>query len=159
MHTDCSAFVKIFGPKNDLGGCAAGRLNRWAASLMEYSFTVKHIKGSSNKAAESLSRLPVVSPGTDSAPFPPVHDTSGMPLPESITGSPAVNKINVVSSDVLSDVKQLSCYPSLNQVPYTIYQVVGDSPVAAWDIIPLSIKDVAAATKVCKIYGKLFSSC
>ena len=28
---------------------------------MEYSFTVKHIKGSSNKAADSLSRLPVVS--------------------------------------------------------------------------------------------------
>ena len=24
LHTDCSALVKIFGPKNSLGGCAAG---------------------------------------------------------------------------------------------------------------------------------------
>ena len=31
LHTDCSALVKIFGPKNDMGGCAMGRLNRWAA--------------------------------------------------------------------------------------------------------------------------------
>ena len=60
LHTDCSALVKIFRPKNDLGGCATGRLNRWAAQLMEYSFTVKHIKGSSNCTADSLSRLPVV---------------------------------------------------------------------------------------------------
>ncbi|CAL4108230.1 unnamed protein product, partial [Meganyctiphanes norvegica] len=60
LHTDCSALVKIFGPKNNLQGCAAGRLSRWATSLMEYSFTVKHIKGSSNNTADSLSRLPVV---------------------------------------------------------------------------------------------------
>ena len=45
LHTDCSALVKILGSKNDLGGCAAGRLSRWAAGLMEYTFTVKHIKG------------------------------------------------------------------------------------------------------------------
>ena len=42
LHTDCSALVKIFGPKNDLNGCAPGRLSRWATSLMEYSFAVKH---------------------------------------------------------------------------------------------------------------------
>ena len=59
LHTDCSALVKIFGPKNDLGGCATGRLNRWAAQLMEYNFKVKHIKGSSNSTADSLSRLPM----------------------------------------------------------------------------------------------------
>ena len=38
----------------------------------------------------------------------------------------------------------------------TVSSVVGDSPVAAWDIVPLTIKDVAAATKSCKIFGKLF---
>ena len=53
LHTDCSALVKIFGSKNDLNGCAAGRLSRWATALMEYSFTVKHIRGSSNCTAES----------------------------------------------------------------------------------------------------------
>ena len=72
---------------------------------MEYSFTVKHIKGSSKKAADSLSRLPVVSPGTGSAPFLTVHDASGMSLLVSITDSPPVNNKNVVISDVLSDVK------------------------------------------------------
>ena len=36
-------------------------------------------------------------------------------------------------------------------------QVIGDnSPVAAWDLVPLSIKDVADATQSCKVYGKLF---
>ena len=54
LHTDCSALVKIFGPKNDLGGCATGRLNRWAAQLMEYSFTIKHIKGSRNCTADRV---------------------------------------------------------------------------------------------------------
>ena len=28
LHTDCSALTRIFGPKNDLGGCAIGRLYR-----------------------------------------------------------------------------------------------------------------------------------
>ena len=65
IHTDCSALVKIFGPKNDLGGCAIGRLNRWATQLMEYNFKIKHIKGSSNYTADNLSRLPVVVNGSD----------------------------------------------------------------------------------------------
>ena len=59
LHTDCSALVKIFGPKNDLGGCAMGRLNRWAALLMEFNFIIKHIKGSSNTTADNLSRFPL----------------------------------------------------------------------------------------------------
>ena len=34
---------------------------------------------------------------------------------------------------------------------------MGDiSTVAAWDLVPLSIKDVAAAPKTCKVYGKLY---
>ena len=36
-----------------------GRLNRWAAQLMEYDFVIKHIKGSVNFIADNLSRLPV----------------------------------------------------------------------------------------------------
>ena len=121
---------------------------------MEYSFTVKHIKGSSNSTADSLSRLPVVTPGTVSAPFPVVHDTSNMALPAGITGTSAVNK---VEAEVLFDVKHLAYNPSLNIAPCTINQVVGDSsPVAAWDLVPLTIKEVAAATKTCKVYGKLF---
>ena len=126
---------------------------------MEYPCTIKHIKGSSNSTADSLSRLPVVTPGRVSAPFPPVQDASGMALPPSITGTsktPTVHKLEVASSDILYDVKHLSCNPSLDVTPFTINQIIGDSPVAAWDIIPLTVKEVAAATKTCKIYGKLF---
>ncbi len=158
LHTDCSALVKIFGNKNDLGGCAAGRLSRWAAGLMEYSFTVKHIKGSSNRTADSLSRLPVCTPGTDSAPFPMVHDAAGMALPKSMTGLPTAQQFNVseFDFDIKGNVHHLACNPSLDVAPVTVHQVVGDSPVAAWDILPLTTKDVAAATKVDKVYGKLY---
>ena len=96
LHTDCSALVKIFGPKNDLNGCAAGRLSRWATSLMEYNFTVKHIKGSSNCTADSLSRLPVVSKGDITAPFPNVENASNLKLPASI---------KLVAADIIVDVK------------------------------------------------------
>ena len=67
-----------------------------------------------------------------------------------------MHKIEVVDSEVMRDVKHLACNPSLDFAPYTIHQLVGDSRVAAWDIIPLTTKEVAAATKTCKIYGKLF---
>ena len=70
LHTDCSALTKIFGPKNTLGGCATGRLNRWAAEMMEYDFVITHIKGASNKTCDSLSRLPVPPPGDLQVPLP-----------------------------------------------------------------------------------------
>ena len=125
---------------------------------MEYTFTVKHIKGSSNSTADSLSRLPVNTPGTDSAPFPVVHDASGMALPKCMTGLPTVQKLNVsvVDSEVMGNVQHLACNPSLAVAPITILQVVGDSPVAAWDILPLTTKEVTAATKTDRVYGKLF---
>ena len=66
LHTDCSALTKIFGPKNDLGGCAMGRLNRWAAQLMEYDFVITHIKGASNKTCESLTTASTSSRRTSS---------------------------------------------------------------------------------------------
>lgn len=147
LHTDCSALVKIFGPKNDMGGCAAGRLSRWAASLMEYSFSVKHIKGTNNNTADSLSRLPIVTKGTVSAPFPVIQDVSNMALPASIMK---------VDAEILFDVKNLAINPSLDILPFTINQLVGDSPVDAWDIVPLTVKEVADATRNCKIFGKLF---
>ena len=44
LQTDCSALTKIFVPKNDLGGIARGRMNRWCVDLMEYDFTAQHIR-------------------------------------------------------------------------------------------------------------------
>ncbi|CAL4225020.1 unnamed protein product, partial [Meganyctiphanes norvegica] len=62
LQTDCSALIKIFGPKNDLGGCAIGRMSRWCVDLMEYEFTAVHINGDKNKVCDGLSRLPQPSP-------------------------------------------------------------------------------------------------
>ena len=68
---------------------------------MEYSFVVKHIKGSSNNVADNLSRLPIVDSTDMGVPFPMVHDTADMALPDSIK-SPAINKIE---SEIMFDVK------------------------------------------------------
>ena len=54
------------------------------------------------------------------------------------------------------DVKYLAFYPIAEETSCTVSQVVGDSTVAAWDLVPLSITDVAVATKTCKIFGKLY---
>ena len=105
LHTDCSALVKIFGSKNDLKGCAAGRLSRWAAALMEYSFTVKHIRGTCNHTADSLSRLPVVDKNSVSAPFPDIQNATNFDLPASI------KKLEFSDSDLIFDIKCLSFYP------------------------------------------------
>ena len=152
LHTDCSALVKIFGSKNDLKGCAAGRLSRWAAALMEYSFTVKHIRGKCNRTADSLSRLPVVDRNSVSAPFPDIQNATNFDLPASI------KKLEFSDSDLIFDIKCLSFYPDTELTWCDINQVVGSDNVAAWDLIPLSFSEVAAATKKCKIFGKLYNA-
>ena len=63
LQTDCSALTRIFGPRNNISGCAVGRLQRWAMELMEYDYVVQHIKGTSN-FADNLSRLPQPTPGS-----------------------------------------------------------------------------------------------
>ena len=117
---------------------------------MEYSFVVKHIRGSSNCTADSLSRLPVVDKDSVSAPFPNVENATNMNLPFNYYA------IKKVDSEIVVDVKYLAFYPAAEETSCTISQVVGDSTVAAWDLVPLSIKDVATATKTCKVFGKLY---
>ncbi|CAL4127303.1 unnamed protein product [Meganyctiphanes norvegica] len=169
LHTDCSALVKIFGPKNDLGGCATGRLNRWAAALMEFDFTVKHIKGSSNSTADSLSRLPVCTPGTQQAHYPGglAGNTSfggmstalGMRQQQS-SELPVCSKIEVLlkEEELMDDVQELASAPQVGWASVTVSQIVGEAPKAAWDILPLTIQDVATATKDSRQYGKLYNA-
>ena len=120
LHTDCSALVKIFGPKNDLNGCASGRLNRWAAALMEYNFTIKHIKGSSNCTADSLSRLPVCL-SYIRAPYPPgsVYELSRLPT--------SVNSIEIIldADELMVDVQDLACWSEEAIATVSISQVIG----------------------------------
>ena len=39
-----------------------------------------------------------------------------------------------------------------------ICKIVGTAPTAAWDILPLNIKDVAKATRGDRVYGKLLAA-
>ena len=82
-----------------------------------------------------------------SAPFPSVQNATNLNLPETIRN---------IDSEIMVDVKYLAFYPIAEETSCTVSQVVGDSTVAAWDLVPLSITDVAAATKTCKIFGKLY---
>ena len=117
---------------------------------MEYNFTVKHIKGTSNHTADSLSRLPVVTKGKISAPFPNVENATKLNLPEAI---------KLAEAEIIVDVKYLAFYPRAEQTECTISQVIGDdTTVMAWDLVPLNVADVAKETQTCKIYGKLYNA-
>ncbi|CAL4089219.1 unnamed protein product, partial [Meganyctiphanes norvegica] len=158
LHTDCSALVKIFGPKNDLGGCATGRLNRWAAQLMEHNFTISHIKGASNRTADSLSRLPVPPKGELGAPFP---SSAGKPIPAAtLAGELSAKSVDVmfVADEMINTVSCLAQLPDPGVTEVTINRVVGDAPTAAWDILPLTVKEVAKATREDRVYGKLLAA-
>merc|ERR1711888_294889 len=154
LHTDCCALIKIFGPKNDLGGCAIGRLNRWAAQLMEYDFVVKNIKGSSNCVADSLSRLPV-----------PL-DSSGARYPDGVLQElgdlPNVSKIELLQSEeeVMVEVKWLAVQQQQDEVcDVTVQQLVGGANSGGggpWEMLPLTCLDIAKATREDQVYGKLF---
>ena len=144
--------MKIFGPKNDLGGCATGRLNRWAAQLMEYTFKVKHIKGSSNYTADSLSRLSMC--GVDrTAEYPDGRLQRLGELPTTV-----LYHISIEEEDMMQEVRGLAQQPQQDYVEVSIAQLVGEVNKEAWDILPLSIADVAKATREDKIYGKLYNS-
>ena len=120
---------------------------------MEYSFTVKHIKGSSNCTADSLSRLPVCRSGEKVARYPdgPLQQLSELPT---------VNKLEVLCTDeeLMLGVQQLAEQSPEAIESVTITQVIGETPKEAWDILPLSISDVAKATREDKQYGKLYNS-
>ena len=68
-----------------------------------------------------------------------------------------VEPIHKLENELLFEVQNLANNPIVSQVECSIKQVIGDSsPVAAWDLVPLSIQEVADATQSCKVYGKLF---
>ena len=158
LHTDCSALTKIFGPKHDLGGAATGRLNRWAAALMEYDFTATHIKGASNTICDNLSRLPVPPPGQLQVPSPP-----GVGKPVSSTELARTMSVKHVSSElvaeeIMASVSCLAQLPDPKIAEVSVCNVLGPPSTAAWDIVPVSVKDVAIATREDKVYCKLLAA-
>ena len=154
LHTDCSALTRIFGSKNDLGGCAIGRLNRWAVALMDYDFTAKHIKGSNNQICDSLSRLPVPPKGELLASSP--TQVGKIVKSEDLAKNMSVKYAEIESANgIMDSVKCLAQLPDSRLETVTICKIVGTAPTAVWDILPLTVTDVAKATREDRVLGKL----
>ena len=58
---------------------------------------------------------------------------------------PTVHKLNVSveEGEIMGDVQNIASYPCQEVVNVSIAQIAGDVPKAAWDILPLTIKEVA----------------
>ena len=157
LHTDCSALTRIFGPKSDLGGCAIGRLNRWAVALMEYDFTAKHIKGSDNKICDSLSRLPMPPKGSNLATLP--QQTGKSITSEELASNMSIKCLQYEETEsatgIMDIVKCLSQLPGPKVEEVTICKVIGNTTNEVWEKFPLTAKNVATATREDKILGKL----
>ena len=108
---------------------------------MEYNFTMKHIKGSSNSAADSLSRLPICdSRGTAEYPEGRLQQVNGLTTFNSC-------EIWCDEDNVMAEVKTMANNPRDVYADVTVSQVVGEPCRKPWDILPLSVKDVAKATR------------
>ena len=60
--------------------------------------------------------------------------------------------------DIMTSVSCLAQLPNPDITAVSICKIVGSAPSAAWDILPLTCKDVAKATREDKVYGKLLSA-
>ena len=140
LQTDCSALTKIFGPKNDFGGCASGRMNRWCVDLMEYNFTAQHIKGDKNKVSDSLSRLP-------------------QPLPNNLLMEDSGHGIPGYTTEefVKLSVKCLSVLPMANNEVTACYKSEGVAPLALQGL-PLTASDIAKAIREDPLYGRVLTA-
>ena len=119
---------------------------------MEYSFTVKHIKGSSNCTADSLSRLPVCESGSSKAMYPGGAVTQ-------LAALPTIKKMEILCEEqVMAEVQNLAYCPQEEIASVTVAQVIGQTLKEAWDILPLSLEDVAKKTREDKQYGKLYKA-
>lgn len=65
LRTDHKPLSYIFGSKVGIPQTAASRLQRWAARLAAYDFTIHFVKSVENGPADALSRLPLAHKGGD----------------------------------------------------------------------------------------------
>ena len=130
LQTDCSALTRIFGPKNNLNGCAVGRLQRWAIELMEYDFTPRHIKGDMNKIADNLSRLPQPTQGSLLIP-----EERSIMVVNCLATLPADDSIGDLQCNKMDEVAALSL-----------------------EGLPLTAAAIAKATRDNPIYGKVLDT-
>ena len=64
----------------------------------------------------------------------------------------------VLCVEVADTVQMLAQQPQDEAYEVTISQVVGEPCKQAWEILPLTITDVAKATRLDPVYGKLFNA-
>ena len=129
LQTDCSALTRIFGAKNNVSGCAVGRLQRWAMELSEYDFATQHIKGSTN-IADNLSRLP--QPTTDSLLIP---EENFVDIVQCLATLPVADSVSSIPVNQVEEVAALSL-----------------------EGIPLTAAAIAKATRDDPIYGKVLDA-
>ena len=67
LRTDHQPLTHIFGKKNGIPQTAASRLQRWAARLAAYEFSIEFVRSADNCPADALSRLPIVCQGPEFA--------------------------------------------------------------------------------------------
>ncbi|XP_037047663.1 uncharacterized protein LOC119082294 [Bradysia coprophila] len=68
LKTDHKPLLSIFGAKKGISPLAAGRLQRWALYLANFTFDIEHIKGKDNAIADFLSRFPIDDPDEEDDP-------------------------------------------------------------------------------------------
>ena len=73
---------------------------------------------------------------------------------------PSTHQLEVLREDeeLMAEVRELATCPQETMASITISQIVGEEPKEAWDILPLTIKDVATATRNSRQYGKLYNA-
>jgi len=59
LKTDHKPLVVIFNPHKGISKMQENRLQRWAAFLSGYQYSIEHIKGKDNVVADYLSRAPI----------------------------------------------------------------------------------------------------
>ena len=121
---------------------------------MEYDFTIKHIKGSSNVAADALSRLPICEGNSGLAMYPDGKVQRLKTMAD-------VNKCEMdgmAEEQLMADVMALAEDPVEDLTNICIFQVIGKPASEAWDVMPLSMKEVARATQSDKVLGKLYNA-
>ena len=65
---------------------------------------------------------------------------------------------SVMSVDIVDTVQMLSQQPQVEIYEITISQVIGEPSREVWDILPLTVADVAKATREDPVYGKLYNA-
>ena len=59
LQTDHKPLMTILGPKTGIPTLAAAHMQRWALTLLAYSYNIEYRKASENANADAMSRLPV----------------------------------------------------------------------------------------------------